>query len=668
MKDLIISRIKDGYDKLPTKVSIVESLELIRQPTWAPQVTEIRKRYEAAGGGQPGKDAVGKLKLALPGLLFSGIFDHRKNELVKEKTGLLCADLDHLGDSVGAIKEQVCADPHTLACFVSPTGTGLKVIVKIDPTKDHIESFHAAQRFFLEQFGLEIDKACNEVARVCFVSHDPELFVADDAKQIPYPPPITEYKPSPQQYTNGTGDAPGNDYNERGDWQSVLLKHGWIKIGSNGWRRPEKTYGLSATWDKVANYPKTFFSFTSSTPLPANEVIYPFAIYTFLECGGDFSRAAKQLAAQGYGRKRDNRLPLERMIEESRPDKVDAKPDPFASEIDAREVTIASQPVEPVTRLFLANKPVCTPGNITTIISRAKTGKTATIGAMIASIVAAHFDRSGLDTFGFTAPHTKEAIVLIDTEQAIYDAFICHQRALARAQQPNDLSLICHYALVGFPVDKLKKALVYVLEKAKRAHGGIFMLILDGIADFVNSVNDEAECNQLVAWVREISVTYNCPVICVIHSNEGVKTGDDGRGHLGKQLTRKAESNLLLKKTGEVTVVTSEKQRKAPITEADGVAFTWSDEVGRHVACGKPENVKKNGRPSLYNFEMYHAIFQNAMHRGLTFPAAYNFAYSKNKISDASFRRIVKDAVQDGTLFEFFESGQTMYKLTNLPS
>lgn len=64
--------------------------------------------------------------------------------------------------------------------------------------------------------------------------------------------------------------------------------------------------------------------------------------------------------------------------------------------------------------------------------------------------------------------------------------------------------------------------------------------------------------------------------------------GDDGRGHLGKQLTRKAESNLLLKKEEDVTVITSEKQRKAPITAADGVAFKWSNGKGMHVSCASP--------------------------------------------------------------------------------
>lgn len=265
-------------------------------------------------------------------------------------------------------------------------------------------------------------------------------------------------------------------------------------------------------------------------------------------------------------------------------------------------VTLSAKPAEPTVRLFLAGKPIATPGNLVTLISRAKTGKTATIGGVIAAIIGAHYDRHDIDTFGFTAPHTTEAVVLIDTEQSPFDAFTCHQRAFARANQEADISWLCHYAMVGCNAAKLRATLPAILAKASQDHKAVFTVILDGVADYVNSVNDEAECNEFIAWLRALAVQYNCPIICVIHSNEAVKAGDDGRGHLGKQLTRKAESNLLLKKVDNVTTITSEKQRKAPITEADGIAFQWSDELQRHVSCKSlPPSTARSGRRPKYD-------------------------------------------------------------------
>ncbi len=105
--------------------------------------------------------------------------------------------------------------------------------------------------------------------------------------------------------------------------------------------------------------------------------------------------------------------------------------------------------------------------------------------------------------------------------------------------------------MVGLGYAELRNSLPGILRSAARRHGGIFTLILDGVADFVPSVNDEVACNAFISWLRSISVEFNTPILCVIHSNEGIKSGDDGRGWLGKELTRKAESNLLLKKHGE---------------------------------------------------------------------------------------------------------------------
>lgn len=322
--------------------------------------------------------------------------------------------------------------------------------------------------------------------------------------------------------------------------------------------------------------------------------------------------------------------------------------------LQSRRVHKLSPPPEPVTRLFLAGKPIATPGNIQTLIARAKQGKTATTGGAAAAIVAAHYDRQGLDCLGFTAPHTKEAVVLIDTEQSPYDAWTCLDRLLARAQQPVEPDWLCHYAFVGMSVADKKAAFILALEEAKKAHGGIFMVILDGVAHFVSSVNDEVECNEVSIWIRALSIEYNCPIMCIIHSNEGIKSGDDGRGHLGKQLTRDAESNLLLKKVGEITTITSEKQRKAPITESDNVAFKWDDTAGRHVSCTQLTKPTKEGRPSNYHFQEVAHIFPkypvNPLFdpKPILFREAFNLCNQLNGISETSFRRMMGDAMKTG--------------------
>jgi hypothetical protein len=308
----------------------------------------------------------------------------------------------------------------------------------------------------------------------------------------------------------------------------------------------------------------------------------------------------------------------------------------------AHRVQNAQPPKEPTTRLYLADKPIATPGNIVTLISKAKTGKTAALGAAVASIIAATTNTLDRDTFKFRSSNPMgHAVIVIDTEQSRYDAWQCYQRTLKRAGDDADPPWLHHYALVGYTAGELREATELALKHGMDKHGGVFILIIDGVADLAASVNDEAECNGLVSWIRKLTVDYDAPAICVIHSNEAKMSGDDGRGHLGKQLTRKAESNLLLKKTGEVTVITSEKQRKAPITEADGVAFAWSDKAGRHVICDAPNagEPHKGGRPSKYQFSDFTSIFPKEASKAITRPALYRFA---------SFRNLLNDAYTDG--------------------
>ena len=59
--------------------------------------------------------------------------------------------------------------------------------------------------------------------------------------------------------------------------------------------------------------------------------------------------------------------------------------------------------------------------------------------------------------------------------------------------------------------------------------------------------------------------------------------GEKTRGHLGSQLERKAETNLRLEKSDGVTVVWSDRNRRAPIPKDKGPRFAWSDEHGMHM-------------------------------------------------------------------------------------
>lgn len=330
----------------------------------------------------------------------------------------------------------------------------------------------------------------------------------------------------------------------------------------------------------------------------------------------------------------------------------------LAARLQRKRVTHTSKPPEPVTRLFLADKPIATPGNIVTLISRAKTGKTAVLGAATAAIIAATTQTLDRDTFKFRASNPAgHAVIVIDTEQSRYDAWVCYHRALKRAGDEADPAWLHHYSLVGDTPHELLGELDLAIETAHAQCHGIFCIILDGCADFVNSVNDEAECNGFVTLLRKRATDNDCPILAVIHSNEAEKSGDDGRGHLGKQLIRKAESNLLLKKDGDITSITSDKQRKAPITEADQVAFQWSDEAQMHVSCTAGTPRAPGGRKRLYTIQQFMQVIPVKGARALSGSQIHRIANDLTPIKLQTFKDLLNEAAEKtGEVLRFYDA------------
>ena len=71
----------------------------------------------------------------------------------------------------------------------------------------HLRSFYAAQEHFRQDYSLEIDEECKEVARVCLVSHDSRLFMRNGDAQILEPLPELESEPEPEKPAEESGDV-----------------------------------------------------------------------------------------------------------------------------------------------------------------------------------------------------------------------------------------------------------------------------------------------------------------------------------------------------------------------------------------------------------------------------------------------------------------------------
>lgn len=208
--------------------------------------------------------------------------------------------------------------------------------------------------------------------------------------------------------------------------------------------------------------------------------------------------------------------------------------------LEAVRFDASKPPPEPVPRLLINGQDVCTPGNLTTIIAQTKAGKSAFVGAAIAAVIAADRGLEDRDTLGWSAGAPGGKVLLhFDTEQSPYDHFRCIERELRRVGVDRAPDWLRSYGCTGFSLGDQKAAVRFAVDDAVKATG-VFAIIIDGISDLVTSVNELPECAALVAELRELSVIADCPVIAVIHDNEGKHSVGDGRGHLGKELLRLA--------------------------------------------------------------------------------------------------------------------------------
>jgi hypothetical protein len=200
---MMVSMTQNAVNPQTRDVETDVILRAIQSGRWKQPVEHIRCIFGdtllRTGDLQAAKRAISPLKCKLSGALWSGRFKDRHNKELYEHSGLLCADPDSLGARLLDIREKLQNSPHVFALFVSPSGDGLKVIFRVpaDGSK-HPGSFRAAEKLVRELTGVEIDKSGKDVARLCFMSYDPDLYHNPDAIEIePLPEPEKTKPPSP---------------------------------------------------------------------------------------------------------------------------------------------------------------------------------------------------------------------------------------------------------------------------------------------------------------------------------------------------------------------------------------------------------------------------------------------------------------------------------------
>lgn len=138
------------------------------------------KKRIAAIRAEPDKAKRRALKSELPCLVWGGQITTRDPAVAGRelsRSGLICLDLDGVADLPGA-RAKLQGDPHTVSVWVSPSGDGLKALIAIAGTWE--AHWQSLAHYLDSRYQIKVDAARKDVYGLCYVSHDPDIWIAPD--------------------------------------------------------------------------------------------------------------------------------------------------------------------------------------------------------------------------------------------------------------------------------------------------------------------------------------------------------------------------------------------------------------------------------------------------------------------------------------------------------
>lgn len=170
--DIAISYFSTATDNIPKSTSLLAELNAIKQGKVKDLILKCRAKLSEGN-----KSEYSALKKNLPSVTFAAEFKgKRAKDNCEHYTGLMILDFDGI-DEIGDLKANLTKDKFTFATWISPSGKGLKVLVKVSSDKTtHKFYFDAISDYYQTEYGLETDKSGSDISRLCFTSYDDELF------------------------------------------------------------------------------------------------------------------------------------------------------------------------------------------------------------------------------------------------------------------------------------------------------------------------------------------------------------------------------------------------------------------------------------------------------------------------------------------------------------
>jgi len=258
-------------------------------------------------------------------------------------------------------------------------------------------------------------------------------------------------------------------------------------------------------------------------------------------------------------------------------------------DFDELRITAEKDIARPAPLITISHASFAAKGNISGIVAPPKGAKTAIAGVLAAAGISEDGTVDGFPDICGDPNSDKKALIAIDSEQGEADQQDNIQAMLRRARIKVTPNHYRAYNIRKLKLDDYEQVTKEICELCAERFGGIHMVIVDGGADFIPSVNDEEAATRIIQFFVHLAIQYDCAVIIIIHQNPG---SEKERGHLGSEFQRKSYGTLSIKREGDLFTLESKRMRKAGNADVPLINFQYSKEKGYHVQVGGQDNEK----------------------------------------------------------------------------
>ncbi len=223
---------------------------------------------------------------------------------------------------------------------------------------------------------------------------------------------------------------------------------------------------------------------------------------------------------------------------------------------------------------------VCTLGNFSLAIGKAKSRKSF-LTTLLFSVVTGH----QTDKFSGGLPIGKKVGIYFDTEQSRYHVQKLLHRICKLLQKPVPENIIVYSLRKYSPKERLE-----LIEHAINTTSNLGFVVIDGIKDLVTSINDEEQASMITSKLLKWTEENNIHIMAVLHQN---KNDLNARGHLGTELTNKAETVISITKDAKDKNLSIVEPEYCRDKDFDPFAFTISVEGLPEIVAMEERKPKK---------------------------------------------------------------------------